>query len=146
MTVNFYKINSQQPLEWKLDDNPTNNPTIFAVIISVQEREHGTSTFIMTNAKLIRDVKCKFNTPGHITIQLQSQFDTYLETNIPHLSDDMTVIGLNALRTYLTSKSHQPYANADLTRILSAAEIASLSSHSPMTPEREENPFCLPLT
>ncbi len=121
--LTFFKINSEQDLEW--DDNP-NDLSIFIVIIASVQHEFGLSTYIVANRKHQKAVTSKFNVLGCSTIKVVSQFDTNLETSISSLKEGMHVVGLNALKAFIEAKLARPFLYADLKRVMEgAAEIAA---------------------
>ena len=122
--LTFFKINSEQDLEW--DDNP-NDLSIFIVIIASVQHKFGLSTYIVANTKHQKDVTSKFNFLGCSNIKVVSQFDANLETSISSLKEGMHVVGLNALRAFIEAKRARPFLYADLKRVMEAAEIARIT-------------------
>ena len=120
--LTFFKINSEQELEW--DDNP-NDLSIFVVVIASVQHEFDLSTHIVANRKHQKAVTSKFNVLGCSTIKVVSQFDTNLETSISSLKEGMHVVGLNALKAFIEAKCARPFLCADLKRVMEGAEIAA---------------------
>ena len=120
--LTFFKINSEQDLEW--DDNP-NDLSIFVVIIASVQHEFGLSTHTVANRKHQKAVTSKFNVLGCSTIKVVSQFDVNLETSISSLKEGMQVVGLNALKAFIEAKRARPFLYADLKRVMEGAEIAA---------------------
>ena len=109
--LTFFKINSEQQLEW---NNDPQDLCIFIVIIAIVEHEFGVSTYLLCNRKQQRIVSSKFNVLGLSTVKVASQFDIKTETGVESLKEGMPVIGLNALRAFLEAKRKRPFVHADL--------------------------------
>ena len=115
----FFKINSEQQLEW--DHDPQDLCT-FIVIVTAVEHQLGWSTYVLSNRKHQKEITKKYSTVGHSTIRVASQFDVALETSVSCLSAGMSVIGFNALKTFLEAKRDRPFAHAGLKQVLEAIE------------------------
>ena len=109
--LTFFKINSEQDLEW--DDNP-NELSIFIVIIASVQCKFDLSTHIVANRKHQKAVTSEFNVLGCSTTKVVSQFDVDLETLISSLKEGMHVVGLNALKAFIEAKRARPFLCADL--------------------------------
>lgn len=119
--LTFYKINSEQMLEW--DENP-NDFSMFTVIIASVQHEFGVSTHIVSNRKNQKAVMSKFNALGHSTTKVVSQFDVMTETGVTCLNEGVLVIGLNALKAFIDAKRNKPFALADVRRVMEAVTVA----------------------
>ena len=119
--LTFFKINSEQALEW--NDDP-NDLSIFIVIITSVQHEFGLSTYVVANRKHQKAVTSKFYVLGCSTIKVVSQFDITLETSISSLKEGMNVVGLNALKAFIEAKCARPFLYTDLKREMEGAEFA----------------------
>lgn len=121
--LTFFKINSEQHLEWKedLDDGA------FIVVVATVEHEFGISTYLLCNRKQQSVVSSKLNVVGLTSIRVVSQFDIRTETGVDSLKEGMDVIGLGALRAFLEAKRKRPFMYADLKRVLEAAGQVELA-------------------
>ena len=120
--LTYFKINSEQALEWDEDSN--DDLSIFIVIVAVVNHEFGVSTFVLSNRKQQSVVSSKFKVLGLSTVSVVSQFDIKTETGVGSLREGMWVTGLNGLRAFIEAKRSQPFMCADLKRVMTAAEIA----------------------
>ena len=141
--ITFWKINHVSELEW-CDDN---DASAFIVIVAVREHEFGTSTYLLSNRKQKKVTLNKFNVLGHFSSKIMSQFDVKTESGVIFLKEGMEITGRGASRTFLYSHSHEPFACAELERVLAAAGVAnpqeqeeetsSLGSPGPPSPQLE---------
>ena len=119
--LTFFKINSEQPLEWNDDEDHST----FIVVVTVVEHEFGVSTYLLCNAKNQRVVTSKFDVLGLSTIKVISQFDVRTETGVDSLNEEMVgVTGLNALQAFLEANRKRPFQYADLKRVSDAAVLS----------------------
>jgi hypothetical protein len=68
-----------------------------------------------------------FNVNGHSSVSRLMQFDMKIETGVMHLNETMRIIGVKALRTFLTSKSRLPFLHSNLIQLLNAADVKVLN-------------------
>ena len=116
--LTFFKINSEQQLEW---DHDPQDLTTFVVIIKVIPCQSGSyGTYVLSNQKHQKEITKRYFTVGRSTIKLLSQFDVALETSISCLSGKMIVIGQEALKAFLEA-SGQPFTHAGLKQVLETA-------------------------
>ena len=108
--LTYFKINSEQHLEWEDDHQDL---CTFIVVIARVEHEFGVSTYLLCNRKQ-SIVSSKFNVLGLSTIKVVSQFDIKTETGAVSLKEGMPVIGLNSLRAFLEAKHKRPFTCAAL--------------------------------
>ena len=123
--LTYFKINSEQALEW---DEDLNDLTIFIVIIATVEHEFGLSTCIVANRKHQKAVTSKFNVLACSTMKVVSQFDINLETSISSLKEGMHVVGLNTLKAFIEAKHARPFLCADVKRVMEGAEITRITN------------------
>ena len=109
--LTYFKVNSEQALEWNED---LNDLTFFIVIIATVEHEFGLSTCIVANRKHQKDVTSRFSVLGCSTIKAVSQFDTKTKTGIACPNEGMPLVGLNALREFIEAKRATPFRRAAL--------------------------------
>ena len=121
--LTYFKINSEQALEW---DEDSNDLSIFIVIVAAVHHEFGVSTFVLSNRKQQSAISSKFKVLGLSTVSVVSQFDVKIETGVECLREGMRVIGLNGLRAFIEAKRSRPFMYADLKRVMTAAEITVL--------------------
>jgi len=123
--LQFWKINSEQGLEW-IEESSLHDPTIFIIIVKVIQTEFGLSTHLCSNRSSGKAILEQCDIIGHFTIKRLSQFDTRLETAISCLDETMPVIGVNALRAFVSANNHRSFTYAELERISKAADVANL--------------------
>ena len=117
--LTYFKINSEQALEW---DEDLNDLTVFIVIIATVEHEFGFSTYIVSNRRQ-KGVASRFSVLRYSTIKVISQFDIKTETGITCLKEGMpVVVGLNALKAFIEAKRDRPFTYAGLKQVLEAIE------------------------
>ena len=128
--LNFFKINSEQEIEWVEDEGPSS----FIIVVAVLKGTCGYSTFIYTNGTKRDPILKRMKVIGHHTLNVIAQFDVKTETGVCCLNTTMRLVGRKALRVFLDSNPHRCFAYSDLQRIADAGDVALLTDDMPATP------------
>lgn len=125
--LTFWKLNHVQTLDW--NDNG-NDIAVWIVIVATKATEFRFSTFICTNSKQRKVVLSKCITAERLTLHTSSQFDVRLESGQTCLREGMSVIGKNALRTFLEAQEHCSFSYASLDQVLTHTDTVNLNEQS----------------